>query len=63
MKPGDKVWYFNSGTQKIANDVVTDVFKGETLIGIETRTSFLLLGIDGFPTREALCEHYRKIFE
>lgn len=62
MKPGDKVWYLDTARQQIASSIVTNVIHGEC-VGIETSGNFFLLGHDGFPTREALCEHYRKIFE
>ena len=62
MKPGDKVFYLDTARQRIASSIVTNVIQGEC-VGIETSTNFFLLNHDGFATREALCEHYRKIFE
>ena len=64
MKAGDKVWYLHSGTQKIVEDIVECVNEDRNgLVYIHTKDYFCILGHDGFPTREALCEHYRKIFE
>lgn len=69
MKPGDKVWVFD--------DFDAPEIKEATLISIAQvkgkRAKFLFVLKDNpdmefwshnvFPTREALCEHYRKIFE
>lgn len=73
MKPGDKVWVFQVGPQEIVEGVCVDAFryrrKTFVTIGYTTpsgaiiRSGGNILGEDCFPTREALCEHYRKIFE
>lgn len=61
MKPGDKVWWFDARTQTIDCDEIVDV---DWLTGnVYTRDKRLWIYREGFPTREALCEHYRKIFE
>lgn len=63
MKPGDKVWVFTG------EEIMAFIFDGYEISGaifghIDNHTRVL---VDErrpiFPTREALCEHYRKIFE
>ncbi len=69
MKPGDKVWVFLPYAQHIIEveahsvKVIGDETKVEIQYKNGSRASGYLLGCDVFPTREALCEHYRKIFE
>lgn len=73
MKPGDKVWVFQDGPQEIVEGVCVDVIRSGrrtyVTIGYTTpsgeiiRSGGYILGKVCFPTREALCEHYRKIFE
>lgn len=73
MKPGDKVWVFNTVTQEINVGVCIDILGGPkryyVTIGFKMpsgafiRFGGYVLNYDCFPTREALCEHYRKIFE
>ena len=73
MKPGDKVWVFHVSQQEIVEVVCVDVFrygcKTYVTIGYTTPSGAIIriggniLGKDCFPTRESLCEHYRKIFE
>lgn len=63
MKPGDKVWVFYN--QKIIQ-VNYDVILGEPML--TSKKLYPVVGILAdklpyFPTREALCEHYRNIFE
>lgn len=64
MKPGDKVWVFHAAGK--IECFTFDHYEGEDVIigyandGIVVR---LCLPYPYFPTREALCEHYRKIFE
>ena len=69
MKPGDKVWVFD--------DSDAPEIKEATLISIaqekDKRAKFFFVFKDNpnmefwshnvFPTRKALCEHYKKIFE
>jgi hypothetical protein len=73
MKRGDKVWVFDYFDQEIEEGSCVQVipcFK-RTYITIEFKlpngspicNGGYILGKDCFPTREALCEHYRKIFE
>ena len=68
MKPGEKVWVFNYATQKIEQvKVASMTVDGKS--GIYMRGGDFGYAVsfrpyyDAFPTREALCEHYRKIFE
>lgn len=64
MKKGNVVWSFSNGVQKImAESVAESIELGNGNVWLATRTRCGLLNRDFFPTREALCEHYRKIFE
>ena len=73
MKPGDTVWVFQVSPQEIVEGTCVDVLrvkrKTYVTIGYATpsgaiiRSGGNILGKDCFPTREALCEHYKKIFE
>lgn len=70
LKKGDKVWFYMNITEEIVSATVADVFKtpnGNTFIQIRFDEGGTVGGLkpnfDVFPTREALCEHYRKIFE
>lgn len=65
MKPGDKVWVFTATTQeivqgKVVKRVFDDVF--EIYLGDGRRCGGVPF-VSVFPTREALCEHYKKIFK
>lgn len=64
MKPGDRVWMFDPGRQKIICEKIIKT-EGDTVVSGSFRNfiGVFRLGIDCFPTREALCEHYRKIFK
>ena len=64
MKPGDKVWVFDADHQKIVSEKV--ILGGEYVISaghFPDRIGLFRPGYDCFPSRKALCEHYRKIFE
>ncbi len=73
MKPGDKVWVFNEVMQEIGEGVCIDILGGPKRYyvtigftmpsGVVLRRGGYVLNRDCFPTRAALCEHYRKIFE
>ena len=71
MKPGDKAWVYLNMVQAIqevtvreVHGCVVDVVWDYTDDGGEIHHCFMgLLATEVFPTREALCEHYRKIFE
>lgn len=64
MKTGDKVWVFNTGIQEIREEAALNVteYPGGA-VWISTMSECGILNRDVFPTREELCEHYRKIFE
>ncbi len=73
MKAGDKAWIFLPYPQEIRECKVVDADEdcGKTYITIEwvlhnghiMHAGRFILGRNIFPTREELCEHYRKIFE
>lgn len=73
MKPGDKVWVFQVSPQEIVEGRCVDVARCgrrtyvtigyTTPSGAVIRSGGNVLGYECFPTREELCEHYRKIFE
>ena len=71
MKPGDKVWFYDHDKQEIITARVLSydsIFDDGDFVAVQfddtgTKTAGLIDGITIFPTREALCEHYRKIFE
>ena len=70
MKPGDTVWvFYDFEHQVLRKATLASIGKDE-----DNRDLFFFVFNDGtdkseyytyhvFPTREALCEHYRKIFE
>jgi hypothetical protein len=65
MKPGDKVWYFDNYNRVISSAIIKKI-DYNILEAIDEHTG-MPVGFDEhtlpFPTREVLCEHYRKIFE
>ena len=64
MKPGDKVWVFDAGRQVILSEKVIEAGGDVVVAGhFGSHVGVYYLGFDCFPTREALCEHFRKIFE
>lgn len=65
MKPGDKVWIFEGWEQKIKEKTIKTIIyeDGREIIVCKGIPFPYAFGRDAFPTREALCEHYRKIFE
>ena len=65
MKPGDKVFFFDNLLQKIMEGVIQKVTnEGHCYILADKGPSpMFCLFYEVFPTREALCEHYRKIFD
>lgn len=65
LKSGDKVWVFDWWNQRIEEITVQQVYilyDGRESLDLGNKTDHFL-GFDCFPTREALCEHYMKIFE
>ena len=67
MKPGDTFWiYIQTAGDKIFECVAIAVDCGSVayqILGQYRERPYTALLADCFPTREALCEHYRKIFE
>lgn len=61
MKVGDKVWWYDARTQTIECSEAISVNEHGGIV--YTYDKAFGLGREAFPTREALCEHYRKIFE
>lgn len=65
MKPGDRVWYFDNHFRVISSAIITKI----TYNAIEARDERTGVPVAfnehtlPFESREALCEHYRKIFE
>lgn len=65
MKPGDKVWYFDNYYRVVSSAIIKDI----NYNSIDARDEHTGMPVSfnehtlPFPTREALCEHYRKIFE
>jgi len=69
-KVGDKCWWFDNLMHEIKSGVIeyTDGCSADVMPdGIEksngSRNTIFLMAFDIHPTREALCEYYRKIFE
>ena len=64
MKPGDKVWVFDNARHKIVSEQVIEAGGVAVVAGrFGKHIGVYQVGFDCFPTCEALCEHYRKIFE
>lgn len=71
MKPGDKVWVFFPMAPR--NEMITeciveewpdnDVAAKVWIVNRPRVRPYVVFKADCFPTREALCEYYRKIFE
>ncbi len=69
MKQGDKVWVWNAWAERekqIECGELVGYTPGEE--GVKVRLDrrerpYNFFAWECFPTREALCEHYRKIFE
>ena len=66
MKPGDKVWVWNalgSRTHQIESGTLLDIGYMAYVKLSDRERAYVFLADEVFPTREELCEHYRKIFE
>lgn len=69
MKPGDKVWIFDDfDTQEIKEATLVSMShergkRDKFFFVFNDRRDMEYWSYNVFPTREALCEHYRKIFE
>lgn len=65
MKPGDKVWYFDNYYKVILSAIIKEIGYNY-ILAYDTHTGMLISFNEHtlpFESREALCEHYRKIFE
>lgn len=65
MKPGDKVWYFDNFCRVVSSAIIKAIGYN-TIEAIDEHTGLPVAFNEHtlpFPTREALCKHYRKIFE
>lgn len=67
MSEGDRFWtYVQIAGDKIYECEVVGVDNGVVLyriVGENRQRPYSAFASDCFPTREALCEHYRKVFE
>lgn len=67
MKPGDEVWFYNPVEKTAVCGVCLDFYDGfQGRVCVTKYKNFPPMPLyvnEVFPTREALCEHYRKIFE
>lgn len=64
MKVGDKGWVYFNMPQEIAEcEIVRDLDMGWDVKTKFRDRPYYFLKREVFPTREALCAHYRKIFE
>ena len=66
MKAGDRCWVYHYLVQEIEEGVVAENDGNYIKVRTASRERpyvFVNNGCEVFPTREALCEHFRKIFE
>ena len=70
MKAGDKVWVWNACGERSHQIEQGELFAIDeppmvgALVRLDDRERpYAFLACELFETREALCEHYRKIFE
>lgn len=70
MKPGDKVWVWSPWAHRYTGVIEEGVLVDQDINGpfayvrLSSRDlPYTFFKDEVFPTREALCEHYRKIFE
>lgn len=68
MNKGDKCWVWSpwaySNVGKIDEGVVVENDGTFALVRLPYRERpYKFLACELFPTREALCQHYRKVFE
>lgn len=70
-KVGDKCWVYLNLEQRIQNGTITEINNTVTLVSwdytdskgeVHHCSTWFFTANELFPTREALCEHYRKIF-
>lgn len=67
MKPGDKVWVWNAWGDR-PHQIEQGELVGIDGVGAQVKLAWRVrpynfLLCECFPTREALCNYYRKIFE
>lgn len=64
LKRGDKVWVWDNHAHKIRQIKLSYLLPDGRMgyLGADVYTLYVA-NVHFFPTREALCEHYRKIFE
>lgn len=68
MNVGDKCWVWCSqasyNTGMIVSGIVVDFDANFCEVRLRNRERpYVFLACEVFPTRKALCEHYRKVFE
>ena len=69
MRIGDKVWFWSALAYRDIGTIDSGTVVAVNPLGtVEVKVEgkghpCLLFGSEVFPTREALCEHYRKVFE
>lgn len=69
MKLGDKIWVWNAlgeRSRQIEQGELVGYTPGEEGVTVRLHgreRPYNFFACECFPTREALCEHYRKIFE
>lgn len=63
LRPGDKVWVFVPNTGKIMLGKVYAVMPDRYGVDVGGRGLCFLPYGEVFPSRESLCEHYKKTFE
>lgn len=64
-KIGDRCWYFDNYDKVICSAIIKNI--DYNVLEARNEHTGMPVGFDEhtlpFPTREALCEYYRKIFE
>lgn len=70
MNKGDKCWFWSAVSYrnlgKIEAGVIADWPDNDPFAEVQTsirERPYRIFKDELFPTREALCEHYRKVFE
>ena len=67
MRPGDKVWLIYEAwcrVGEIVSGTISSIVGNEAAVHFDSPKNPRWVRLDLlFPTREALCEHYRKIFD
>lgn len=70
MNKGDKCWFWSAVAErnvgKICEGVIADWPDNGPFASVQTtmrERPYTIFKDELFPTREALCDHYRKVFE